>query len=215
MFLVKFINFSRHALLAVLFAGSAGLASAAGVYHVEIDTSGLTGTGYLDFSFVASASGAPAASASLSNFSGALGTLISQDGDVSGSLGTKAVFGTAGFYNDLFHSVTLGGKFGFDIAFSGAYLTTPSYDSSTFGVALYDANNAAYPGYEGNLVQFDLYPLSAAGAAGITASAASVASITAVPEPSEWLLLLAGLLVLAVAARRRQPAPAAAALALA
>lgn len=205
MFLLKFINFSRQALLAVLFAGGAGLASAA-TYHVEIDTSSLSGTGYFDFSFLAAAADAPAATATLSNFSGALGSLISQDGDVSGSLASQAVFGNTAFYNDLFHSVTLGGTFGFDIAFGGAYQSTLSYDGSTFGLALYDANNAAYPGYEGYLVQFDLSPLSATGAASIATSAGGMASIAAVPEPAEWWMLMAGLLVLAVAARRRHQA---------
>lgn len=203
MFLLKFINFARQALLAVLFAGSAGVAGAAGSYHVEIDTSSLSGTGYLDFSFLAAVAEAPSATATLSNFSGALGALVSQDGAVSGSLATTAVFGNTAFYNDLFHSVALGGKFGFDIVFGGAYLGTLSGDGSTFGVALYDASNAAYPGYEGNLVQFDLSPLSASGAASIATRAGGMASIAAVPEPAEWLLLMAGLLVLAVAARRR------------
>ncbi len=196
----------RQLTLALLMAAGGAVAAAAPapVYHVEIDTARYSGAGYLDFTFIAGNLGVPAASATLSRFGGAFGAVVSQQGDVSGAVPGTLSFGTTGFYNNLFQSVTLGGKFSFDIAFGGAILNRAGDTGSTFGIGLLDA--AGYLGNpDGNLVQFDLMPAPGGGPASIAGAAyAGVATISAVPEASEWLMLSAGLGLLGLGARRRK-----------
>lgn len=198
----------RHAVLAALLAGSSSLALADPLsYHVEIDTSAFSGAGFLDFSFIAGNSPAPGASAILSNFSGAFGALESQEGSVSGSLPGTLTFGNSGSYNDWFHNVTLGGKFGFNIVFGGDFLNTAGSTGTTFGVGLLDYTGIAYLGNaSGNVLQFELTPLNGGLPASIAGSTyASIASISAVPEASEWMMLTGGLALIGFALRRRQP----------
>ena len=61
------------------------------------------------------------------------------EGNVSGSLPGTLTFGNSGAYNDWFHNVTLGGKFGFNIVFGGDFLNTAGNAGTTFGVGLLDA----------------------------------------------------------------------------
>ena len=198
----------RRAVLAALLAGSSSLALADPLaYRVEIDTSQFSGAGFLDFAFIAGNSPAPGASAVLSNFSGAFGALASQEGNVSGSVPGTLTFGNGGAYNDWFHNVTLGGKFGFNIVFGGDFLNTAGNAGTTFGVGLLDYTGMAYLGNaNGNLLQFELTPLNGGLPASVAGSTyASIASISAVPEASEWMMLTGGLALIGFALRRRQP----------
>ncbi|MGK5036626.1 NF038129 family PEP-CTERM protein [Janthinobacterium sp. LB3P118] len=196
----------RRAILAAVLAASSSLALADPLgYHVEIDTSAFSGAGFLDFSFIAGNSPAPGASATLNNFSGAYGALASQEGSVSGSLPGTLTFGNSGAYNDWFHNVTLGGKFGFNIVFGGDFLNTAGNAGTTFGVGLLDATATSYLGNaNGNLLQFELTPLNGGLPASIAGSTyASIATISAVPEASEWMMLTGGLALIGFALRRR------------
>lgn len=198
----------RRVLLAAVLAASSSLALADPLaYRVEIDTSAFAGAGFLDFAFIAGNSPAPGASAVLSNFSGAFGALESQEGSVSGSLPGTLTFGNSGAYNDWFHNVTLGGKFGFNIVFGGDFLSTAGNAGTTFGVGLLDYTGMSYLGNaNGNVLQFELTPLNGGLPASITGSSyASIATISAVPEASEWMMLTGGLALIAFALRRRQP----------
>ena len=208
MLTTKFSLALRRAVLAALLAGSSSLALADPLgYRVEIDTRQFSGAGFLDFAFIAGNSPAPGATATLSNFSGAFGALASQEGNVSGSLPGTLTFGNSGAYNDWFHNVTLGGKFGFNIVFGGDFLHTAGNAGTTFGVGLLDASGMAYLGnVDGNLVQFELTPLNGFIPASIAGSTyAGIASISAVPEASEWMMLTGGLALIGLALRRRQP----------
>ncbi len=208
----QMIRFARRSLLAVALAGVAGLAGAAPAtnYHVVIDTSGFSGGGFLDFAFIPGSSAASAANATLSHFSGAFGERISGEGELSGALQSVVYFGNGSGYNDLFHSVTLGGKFSFDIAFGGDFLTSAGNTGSTFGVGL--LNDAGYLGNpNGNVVQFELMPAFNGNPASVGATGyAGVGLVAAVPEPSSWLMLGAGLAVVGFGARRRSAAALAA-----
>lgn len=198
----------RRAVLAALLAAGSSVALADPLgYRVEIDTRQFSGAGFLDFAFIAGNSPAPGAMATLSNFSGAFGALASQEGNVSGSLPGTLTFGNGGAYNDWFHNVTLGGKFGFNIVFGGDFLNTAGNAGTTFGVGLLDASGTAYLGNaNGNLLQFELTPLNGGIPASIAGSTyASIASISAVPEASEWMMLTGGLALIGFALRRRQP----------
>lgn len=211
MFARHLSTFARRAVLAALLAAASSAALADPLsYHVEIDTSQFAGAGYLDFAFIAGNAPAPWASATLSGFTGAFGALESQDGNVSGSLPGTLVFGNGGSYNDWFHNVTLGGKFGFNIVFGGDFLASDGNAGTTFGVGLLDASGVNYLGNpDGNVVQFELMPM--AGSLPATVSAASYAgfaSVSAVPEASEWLMLSGGLALIGLAMRRRKVMPA-------
>ncbi|MES2741041.1 MAG: NF038129 family PEP-CTERM protein [Pseudomonadota bacterium] len=206
MSLSSMLRFARRSALALALASMAGLAGAAPVsnYHVVIDTGGFSGAGFLDFAFIPGSSGASAAHASLSHFSGAFGAPVSSEGEVHGAVANDIYyFGNSTGYNDLFHSVTLGGKFSFDIAFGGDFLTGAGHTGSTFGVGL--LNKTGYLGNpDGNVVQFELMPAFLGNPAGVTATGyAAVGMVAAVPEPSSWLMLGAGLAVVGFGVRRR------------
>ncbi|MGK5020574.1 NF038129 family PEP-CTERM protein [Janthinobacterium lividum] len=197
----------RRVALAAMLAASSSVALADPLgYHVEIDTRAFSGAGFLDFAFIAGNDPAPGASATLSHFSGAFGALESKEGSVSGSLPGTLVFGNSGAYNDWFHHVTLGGKFGFNIVFSGDFLNKSGNVGTTFGVGLLDASATSYLGnVNGNLLQFELTPLNGGLPASIAGSTyASIATISAVPEASEWMMLTGGLALIGFALRRRQ-----------
>lgn len=194
---------ARRAMLALLLAGSAGLASAADVYQVNIDTQGYSGLGSIDLLFGAADAATPVSYASLGSFTGNYGNVLYTEGDVSGSTAGSVVLGTSAFNNELYQAVTLGGKFSFTVSFSGPLLTTAGTGGSSFVLAVYDANGNTL-GNSLYAVQFDLLQtVTGATTLGVTADA-GLASVSAVPEPAQWMALLAGMLLLTVAARRRR-----------
>ncbi len=196
----------RHTLLCALAALAligAGPASATELYqyHVAIDTSGYTGTGWLDLQLNPGLATVPAATAKLSNFSGVLdsGYAPMLSGDVSGSLPGVVSFGNSTAYNDLFQAVVLGGLLQMDLAFG---LTTPSLDGTAFAVALYGSDQMSALGlgdpFTNSLVTFDLRR-------DVTALISDAAMVSAkeIPEPSGMLVLLTGLCALALLRRRQ------------
>lgn len=187
-------NLFARAMLALMLVTGAGAASAGPTYQVTIDTHGLSGTGMLDFAFLGLES-AGAATAYLSNFSGAFGDFV-LEGDASGDRDSGILLGNAVFFNDYLQTVTLGGVFRFNVMFDFA----EEGDGMTLGVALYDEFFTTYLGTEGNLVQFDLMPGS-----GVTVSAAEgLSRVAEVPEPASMAMLLAGLMLLGWTLRQRR-----------
>ena len=210
MFAMHFRRTLRQTVLALMLA-SADSVAAATTYHVDIDTSAYAGAGYIDLTFL----GYPdsdAATATISNFSGALGALVSQDGDVSGTLGSSATLGNSVFYNEVYQSVTLGGLFSFDVDFAGSFHTGTSLDGTTLAIGLLDASQVTYLDAGQPQVQFNLASNNGIDVAGVTpavySAIATVSTVSAVPEPSAWLLMLGGVAVVGFAARRRQAAAA-------
>jgi hypothetical protein len=200
----------RHSLLALALGACASLASAAAL-HVELDTSGLGSDGWLDLQFNAGNAGTALAFADLSHFVGFNGAIAAETaGSVSGDLASGFRIGNDGGWNDLFHAIHLGGKVGFDVTFSGDADPALSKLQTAFSVALYGNHDGTVvlgaPVAGDSLLILNWTPAAVPGAAGSIgglAYDAGVASVSAVPEPSAWLMLGAGLAVVGVMRRRR------------
>lgn len=127
-----------------LLGGFGSTAVRAGViYDITLNTSSLNGqSGYLDFQFNPGASGAPAATATITDFTS--GTPASTDqttNDASGLLPGTLTLGNGTAYNDLFQGFTYGSTFSFELTLSGAALDNPSGSiGSTFALSLYAAD---------------------------------------------------------------------------
>lgn len=196
----------RGGLLALALAGCASFANADTSYHATIDTSSMSGEGWLDLTFLPGMEQAVGATATLSNFSGAFGSGLDLSGDASGALPGSFTLGNGQSWNEVVQALTLGGSFSFDVSFSGAYQNTAG-TGTTLGVGLLTSDQGAYLGNPaGNLFEIYLTPLQSNSSSVFAADVATLAvAVAAVPEPSEYLLLIGGLCVLgAVSARRRR-----------
>jgi hypothetical protein len=208
--IVKFpVASLRRALLALALGACASLASAASTFHVELDTSSLGATGWIDMQFNPGDPSSPLAQASLSGFTGFGDPGTAQiNGNVSGSLagGYTFVNNDAGGLNELFHAVNFGGKVGFDVTFSGAADPGAGFGSA-FSVALYNQAQDALLGTNdptGSLVLLNWTPAGTVVPTMLNNTiATSVSAVSAVPETQTWLMLGAGLVLLGAVARRR------------
>ena len=204
------LNMTRQALAALILCGVAAQALA-DVYHVEINTTQLSGSGWLDLQFNPGTDTAPAALADLSNFVGQLGSEGTQiAGDVRGNITNRVNFANTTTYNDLFQSVQFGQRFSFDVSFSGAFLNSNNTSTgSSFGVALYGNDQVTLLGNgdaaSGSLLTFQLVSTGTpVGNITPVVYDAALINVSAVPEASEWMMMVAGLGVLGVLARRRK-----------
>jgi hypothetical protein len=194
-------TFLRQCLLAVALTGTA-LAAVAGPtnFHVDLNTAGVANAQYIDFLFTKVGGAAPA-TVTVSNFTGGFGAVDYLEGAVTPNGNGSITIGNGpDFLNLLEFAPAFGGTFGFDLAFSTEFLGSNSTDGSTFSVSLVDATFAPLSGF----VQFDL-----SSANGIVVNdPGTFATITAVPEPSDMLLMMTGLGLVGFTVRRRK-APAA------
>ena len=189
-------SFFTRALLALALAGGANTAFAGPTYHFTVDTTSLTGTGYLDLTFAALAGATPAA-ATLTHFTGAFGATALPTGDVGGDIASAVTFGNGQTFNELLQAVTFGGLLSFDAAFDIA----PGGTIGTgFGIALVNAALDNYvPGTSGNIASIDLMP----GASATVWTDAAFATATKVPEPSGLPIFATGCVLAALVLRRR------------
>ncbi|WP_295992838.1 NF038129 family PEP-CTERM protein [Rugamonas sp.] len=217
MFATTLSSTFRRTVLALALAAGASLAHAA-TLHVELDTSGfagLVGGCWLDLTFAAGSGGnAVPAQAVLSLLSGFdAGQAAQIDGHVTGSLATGYTLDNS-VPADLFQAVHFGGKVEFDVNVSGAI--DPSLDSkAVFAATLYGADQMTLLGNSanGSLLQLIWTPAAVTGQQGSVAATVydnSIATVAAVPEPSSWLMLGAGLALVGLMARRKQGAALAA-----
>lgn len=197
----------RRAALALALSASASLAQAA-TMHVELDTGFLSGlNGFLDLQF-GSNNGAVAASALVSGLSGVDASAPVLMGDVTALPGGAYRFGNSTDFNDLFQSLHFGGKVSFNVSFSGLPDASASPAASPFSVGLYGDDGVTVLGNAdaaGSVLHLSWLP-DANGVGSVSTQvvdATAVHAVTAVPEPSAWLMLGAGLGLLGLLRRRR------------
>jgi len=197
----------RRAALALALSATA-FAAQASTLHVELDTGFLgNADGFLDLQFGRGID-ATAATALVSALTGVSGDLPLLNGDVTAQGGGVYKFGNSQDYNDLFQSMHFGGKVSFDVSFAGDAGPSTASAMSAFSVGLYDAGGMTALGNAdagGSLLHLNWLP-SANGVGSVSTQVvdgAAVSSVTAVPEPSAWLMLGAGLGLLGLVRRRR------------
>lgn len=198
------------AALALAFGSTAALADT--TLAVTIDTSLFGDAGWIDFQYSPGMLGlSPATSVTLSGFQGFdAGAVVETTSQVSGSLASGYVIGNGESFNSLLHAVDFGGVLRFNVTFGGDNVD-PSGSGFGSDFAVYawntgittDLGNSTDPGKR--LVSATWSPAAVAGSAGTLAyqSHSTVATISAVPEPSSWLMLGLGAMLVAAAARRR------------
>lgn len=180
------------ALLALAIAVGAPAALAGPMYRVSLDTSSLAGTnGYLDLGL--NGLGGTTGFATIKNFSGAFigdGLVF---GDAGGDVGSTVVLGNGTGFNFFDQLVEFGGTVSFDVSFS----ELAGNNGLLFSVAFMTPAFDAYLGAPGNLLEISLMP----GEPNVLDVLADGVDVTAVPEPSDWLLLATGLVLISFTRR--------------
>jgi hypothetical protein len=184
-------------LLAAMLACGAGQAAAGPLYKVSIDTASLgTGPAFLGLYFIGLADATPA-TALVTNLAGELLGTPDVSGTVSGAAPGPLAFSNADGGSDWVQAVMLGGVYSFDVNL----LVGQGDAGSTFGWALF--NDTSYLGADGDLGTVSVQPVLGGNPQFVLASASPLVDVQVVAEPgSAWLLLLAGLPLLAFTRRR-------------
>jgi hypothetical protein len=185
------------ALLAAALVTGAGVAAAGPLYHVDIDTSAFSGDGALDITFLPAAEAA-VASATASNFTGNYGAYADASAGVSGSVGGTVSF-TNTVFAELFQTITLGQRFGFDLSFDGP---DSGVSGTAFAVSLMDAFGSSFL-VDRPLVEITLRPDAILVDANAAYASVRELPVSDVPEPAEWATLLTGLGLMGFTLRRR------------
>jgi hypothetical protein len=183
----------KHFLAALAVAASTigvcGQAAAMPFYRVNIDTASLgTGTAFLGMYFMG-LDGAPPATATVNNLSGAFAGTANLTGTVSGSVPGPIVFGNANGGGELDQPIQLGGRFTFDVDFA----MEPGDIGTTFGWALF--NDVQYLGVDGDLGDLYLQPDAPVGQQVIMAAPTTqLGGVSVIPEPPTTALMLVAML---------------------
>jgi hypothetical protein len=180
--------FSRALLALALLAGATG-AHATPTYHVALDTAGASGDGYLQIDLL------PFLTSDVLT-----ATISGLDGAFTGTPDLTHVVQSGGAYtlksdafSEFFQSIVLGGQFGFDVTFGGTPVDGGS-TSLTVGLLNAAGDYLSYPAASISLV---------AGLPPAVDADAAFATVNPVPEPADWMLVAAGLVLLTWTQRRR------------
>ncbi|MEN9866237.1 MAG: hypothetical protein RL748_1827 [Pseudomonadota bacterium] len=203
---------TRQAIAALALLGLAAQAHADNLYHVVIDATQFAGSGWLDLQFNPGQDTAPSAFAFVKGFTGELDNsqAAQVSGSVTGDISSQVNFSNSTAYNDLFQAVKFGQRISFDVSFAGPFLnSSDSSVGSSFGVALYGSDQVTVLGNgdagSGSLLTFNLVSTGTpVGNVTPVVFDAALVNVSAVPEASEWMMLMAGLGVMGVFARRRK-----------
>lgn len=204
-------TFIRKCLLAIALAGTAlGAIAGPTSFHVDINTTTLSGAGLISLSFSKLGLAGPV-TAQVSNFMGPISTVTG-----TGSAATAGGYSIAngpGTDNFLDFEALFGGTFSFDIAFTGNFMDETGLDTSSLFVSLLDFGYNSLAGDPlFGVASFTVQPgVGIVAKADFPAFAAINANATAVPEPSSMLMMMTGLGLVGFTARRRKPQATAAA----
>lgn len=198
----KVTSFLRQAVVALALATSSLAALADPVrFHVDVNTTTLTDGGFLDLQFGALLT-APAATVTVSNFTGGFGMVDfqSDEGVTFNADGSVTLSNTPALGSLLSYGVAFGGMLGFDLLFSDDFSADTGTDGSVLTVGLLDAAYGVI-GDSYGIARFELIPGFGADASGDARFAAISPVAAAIPEPSDWLLMATGLLLLGATRR--------------
>ena len=200
----------RRAVAALVLALSGGYAAADTTLDVSIRTADFgVSSGWLDLQFNPAYANAAAARVTLTDFVGFdAGADVITEGQVSGSLAAGYVIGNRDGLNDLFHAVSYGNVLSFKVTFAGDVDLSGDVGQSVFGISAYGPDQMTplgNPAADGTLATISWTPATVAGASGTVDFAinSTVVGIAPVPEPSSWLMMGIGAMLIAGAARRR------------
>jgi hypothetical protein len=195
-------KYLRHAVLALGLAAASLTAGATVLptYHIGAADTATADIAYIDFLF-SSTDGAASVKATLSHFTGMPLDELDRQGEVGGTSGSFGI-DNPGTFNYLL--LAAGGPFAFDLKFSEDFLGVASTfgSSSNFSIALYDSNFDII-GDPNGVLNFSLSETGVAIAQ--TSSLLSLTEVTAsdVPEPTDWMLMLTGLVFVVAMTRMK------------
>ena len=200
-----FTSIFRKGLLAGALASSALSASAAPVtYHVNLNTTKITGGTYLDFAF-SSAAGAALSKLTVANLTGGPLTLAGFDG--SGTTANATGFtmnNSANGLNYVDYTGNIASIFSFDVTFADTYQTGPAGFGSLFYVSILGSDFNPVPNGDA-FAQFALSPNTPIRTSFVAGTgSATLVGANAVPEPTALLLMLTGFGLMGVMVKRRQ-----------
>lgn len=188
-------KYLRHAVLALGLAAASLTAGAAVLptYHIGAADTATRNIASMDLVFN-SINGAAPVTAYLSHFTGTPFVELDRQGDVSEKGGVYSI-GNAGSYNDLYLEVD--GPFEFNLNFSENFLgfNNAENNNGLFSIVLYNSLGDII-GNPGGELQFSLTNT------GVDPSKSSLLTVTPVPEPTDWMLMLTGLVFVVYMTRR-------------
>jgi hypothetical protein len=196
--------------LSLLLAFSSMVATATPVvYQFVIDTSSLSGNGFLDIQFNRSSVLTEPATASFSNFtmgSGSLGGAPVNTVGVGSDLPGLVISLTEDL-NQTLQPVIWGNQISFLVTLAGTLLENSdpnAADGAQFSVSLLNATQTDFLLGGGPLAGVDIFPGGFGGGTfPFNNGAPGIVSISEVPEPATFLMIGAGLVALGVTRRRR------------
>jgi hypothetical protein len=188
-------KYLRHVVLALGLAAASLTAGATVLptYHIGAADTATNDIASIDLVFN-SINGAAHVTASLSHFTGTPLVELDRQGEVSDKGGVYSI-GNPGSYNDLYFEVD--GPFGFNLNFSEDFLgfNNAENNNGLFSIVLYNSLGDII-GNPGGELQFSVTNTGVnPSEASKTSSLLSLSEVTAadVPEPTDWMLMLTGL----------------------
>jgi hypothetical protein len=186
------------ALVALAMLSGSGQLVASPVYHVSVDSGGLSGQGYLDFLFLGTGSSARA-DVQLTHFTGDFDRSAYTASNADGSLDAGVTIHNDTGWNEFGQLANFGGRFSFDVQFS---IANDAAGGSNLSIALLDSGlNAYVDGTTGDMASFQVYPDQPAF---FTVSDRAAVGPAVVPEPATLAEMASGLMLLFGALRRRR-----------